>query len=83
MHVVDIHAAANDLEQLIDRALTGEEIVITRDGVPVVKLEPVQVELPRRQRGSLEGRVIVPDSFFAPLPERELAGWEDEVPRVP
>ena len=33
--------AKNRLSQLIDRALEGEEIVITRHGHPVVLLKPV------------------------------------------
>lgn len=33
--------AKNELSDLIDRALRGEEVVITRDGRPVVALRPV------------------------------------------
>jgi prevent-host-death family protein len=29
-------------DELIDRSLEGEVIVITRDGVPVIELSPVQ-----------------------------------------
>jgi prevent-host-death family protein len=40
--------AKNHLPKLIDRALTGEEIVITRRGKPVVELKPTapRPELP-------------------------------------
>jgi prevent-host-death family protein len=34
--------AKNQLSKLIDRALTGEDIVITRRGEPVVELRPVR-----------------------------------------
>jgi prevent-host-death family protein len=34
--------AKNQLSKLIDRALKGEGIVITRRGQPVVELKPVQ-----------------------------------------
>jgi prevent-host-death family protein len=34
--------AKNQLSKLIDRALKGEGIVITRRGQPVVKLKPVR-----------------------------------------
>jgi prevent-host-death family protein len=30
------------LDELIDRALDGEIIIITRDGVPVVEMRPAQ-----------------------------------------
>jgi prevent-host-death family protein len=33
--------AKNQLSQLIDRALEGEQVVITRHGRPVVELKPV------------------------------------------
>ncbi|MBV8868107.1 MAG: type II toxin-antitoxin system Phd/YefM family antitoxin [Acetobacteraceae bacterium] len=38
--------AKNQLSELIDRALSGEGVVITRHGRPVVELRPVQA--PRR-----------------------------------
>ncbi len=34
--------AESHLSDLIDRALTGEAVVITREGQPVVELKPVQ-----------------------------------------
>jgi prevent-host-death family protein len=34
--------AKNQLSDLIDRALKGEDVVITRHGQPVVELKPVQ-----------------------------------------
>jgi prevent-host-death family protein len=34
--------ARNQLSELIDRALRGERVVITRHGHPVVELRPVQ-----------------------------------------
>jgi prevent-host-death family protein len=34
--------AKNQLSELIDRALAGEGVVITRHGCPVVELKPVQ-----------------------------------------
>ena len=34
--------ARNRLSELIDRALGGEGVVITRHGTPVVELKPVQ-----------------------------------------
>jgi prevent-host-death family protein len=37
-----IAEAKNQLSRLIDRALAGEPVVITRRGEPVVELKPVQ-----------------------------------------
>ena len=41
MSTHSVAEAKNRLSQLIDRALKGEEIVITRHGHPVVVLRPV------------------------------------------
>lgn len=38
--------AKNHLSELIERALKGEDVVITRHGTPVVELRPVQVARP-------------------------------------
>lgn len=39
--------ATTKLSALIDRALKGEDVVITRDGRPVVSLRPVEAQTPR------------------------------------
>lgn len=75
MHIVNVHAAKTHLSRLIEQACAGEEIVIARNNQPVVKLVPIRGTEPRRQRGSLEGRVVVSDSFFDPLPPDELDAW--------
>jgi antitoxin (DNA-binding transcriptional repressor) of toxin-antitoxin stability system len=72
MQIVDLDAAESDLSRLIERACAGEDIVIAREGVPAVWLMPVRSEQSRRQRSSLEGQVIVRDSFFDPLPPEEV-----------
>jgi prevent-host-death family protein len=75
MAIINVHAAKTNLSRLIERACEGEEIVIARNNEPVVRLVPVQAARPRRRRGSLEGQVFVPDSFFEPLPEDDLESW--------
>jgi prevent-host-death family protein len=46
--------AKNQLSKLINRALKGEGIVITRRGQPVVELKPVQPPLRRMTPADLE-----------------------------
>ena len=75
MAIFNVHSAKSNLSRLIERACDGEEIVIARNNEPVVKLVPVHAPTPRRQRGSLQGQVVVPDTFFDPLPEDELRMW--------
>ena len=53
MPVYGVAEAKNTLPKLIDRALQGEEVVITRHGKPVAELRPVQ-QRPTPPRGTLE-----------------------------
>ena len=73
--LVNIHEAKTHLSRLIERAVAGEEIIIAKAGEPKVRLTPVRVGDERRP-GRFAGLVVVPDAFFKPLPEAELAEWE-------
>lgn len=76
MKPVPIHKAKTDLSRLIERAQAGEEVIIARGREPVVRLVPVERTVPERKFGALEGKLVVDDAFFEPLPEHELASWE-------
>jgi antitoxin (DNA-binding transcriptional repressor) of toxin-antitoxin stability system len=39
---VNMHEAKTHFSRLVERALAGEEVVIARDGVPLVTLEPIR-----------------------------------------
>lgn len=75
MVIVNVHEAKTNLSRLLKRAEAGEDVVIARNGKPVARLTPVRKQ-GERQPGSIEGLFTVPDSFFDPLPEEELALWE-------
>jgi len=61
---VGMHEAKTTLSKLVDAAQSGEEVVITRRGQPVAKLEPVSVgALRKSQYGSLKGRIEIADDF--------------------
>ncbi len=77
MSTVNVHEAKTHLSRLLARVEAGEEIVIARSGKPVARLVAHQGGRPVRRFGSLEGRLTVDDSFFDPLPESELAAWEE------
>jgi prevent-host-death family protein len=76
MKAVPIHEAKARLSSLIQRACEGEDVVISRNRQPVVRLVPVHRAAPKRQFGALRGKVRVDASFFEPLPEEELRAWE-------
>jgi len=60
-----MHEAKTHLSKLVERAEAGEDIVIQRNGKPVVRLVPV-VEEPRSLasvRGAWRGRVRIAKDF--------------------
>jgi prevent-host-death family protein len=78
MTTVTVHEAKTNLSKLIARALSGEEIVIARRNVPTVKLVAVPALKKPRLLGAFKGQFELPDSFFDPLPDEELALWNGE-----
>lgn len=72
---VNMHEAKTELSKLVERALAGEDVVIARAGVPVVRLVPI-ARSGQRVLGQWRGKVKVADDFDAPLPDQVLADWE-------
>ncbi len=67
MKQVNVYEAKTHLSKLLQEAVDGEDIVIARDGVPLVRLVPVE-PVPRRSfLGILKGGVYMADDFDAPL----------------
>jgi prevent-host-death family protein len=69
MATVSVYNARAEFSQLIERALAGEDIVITRRGKPAVRLVPVEEPQQARKPGALQGKLELPESFFDPLPD--------------
>lgn len=69
MKPVTIHAAKTNLSRLIERACAGEEVIIARGKIPVVRLVPVAPAFLGRKFGVLRDRLAIDDSFFDPLPD--------------
>ncbi len=69
--------AKTHLASLIKEAIAGQEVVIARDETPLVRLVPIANRDPTAHRlgGDLEGRVSLPDRFFAPLSEPDAEDW--------
>ena len=75
MHVVNVHQAKTGLSRLLVRVEAGEDVVIARRGQPVARLVACKAPV-KRQPDVQTGKILVPDTFFDPLPEEELAAWE-------
>ncbi len=68
---VSVYEAKSKLSQMINKALEGEEVVITRNGQDTVKLTPVKTK--REWIGMWKGKIKIHDSFYEPLDEETLA----------
>ena len=75
MFVVNVHQAKTQLSRLLARVEAGEDVVIARRGEPVARLVGCKPRS-KRQADILKGKIVIPDSFFDPLPEEELTAWE-------
>ena len=73
---VNMHEAKTHFSRLVERALAGEQIVIARDGVPLVTLEPLRRVGQPRTPGLSRGRGRVAGDFDAPLDEETLREFE-------
>ncbi|MGD9617263.1 MAG: type II toxin-antitoxin system Phd/YefM family antitoxin [Alphaproteobacteria bacterium] len=63
--IVNMHKAKTTLSRLVERALAGEEVIIARDGTPLVRLVPVPQNPEKRIPGRSQGKIrISPDFEF-------------------
>lgn len=67
MTTVNVGQAKTELSRLIALALAGEEVEIARDGIPVVRLVPLEPARPGAQflaaAGSLAGEIRISEDF--------------------
>ena len=74
--------AEYDADGIREAVEAGREYTIMKGGKPVAKVVPIEPEPKSRGWGAWEGRYQLPDSFFEPLSDDELAAWDgsDEPP---
>ena len=74
---VNVHHAKTHLSRLIEKAESGEEVVIARNGQPAVRLVPVAKTGERPLLGALKGKFTLSEDFHqsdAELEELMLHG---------
>ena len=72
----NIHSAKTHFSKLINKALSGDEVIIARAGKPLVKLVPVGAgEETCRIPGSAKGKIIINPDFDSSMSEEELSDW--------
>jgi len=86
MHTVSLFDAKTHLSKLIGELVSGHEseIVISRHGKPVVRMEAVRPKEVARRIGVAKGRFTVPDDIDAANPEiARLFAAEGKTPYAP
>jgi prevent-host-death family protein len=74
--IVNMHEAKTSLSKLVERALAGEEVVIARNGQPLVRLVPVPKDAKPRIPGRGKGKIWIAPDCFDEMSEEELDLWE-------
>lgn len=68
---VNVHQAKTHLSRLLKRVEAGEEITISRAGMPVARLIAAAPKGKTRPMGMDRGKIWIADDFDAPNPELE------------
>ena len=67
MYQIELDKAKSQLDALLQTALDGEEVVITCNDEPVLKLVPVAKSNGRRKAGTAKGMISMTEDFDEPL----------------
>ena len=75
-----VHEAKTNLSKLIEKACSGEEVIIARGKEPVVKLVALGTAARQRIPGGYEGKISWTPDAFEPLTDQEMRelGFEAE-----
>jgi prevent-host-death family protein len=74
--IYNLYEAKTSLSRLVDRAASGEEIILSKAGKPMAKLVPYHRSAASRQPGGWEGQVRISEDFDSPLPPEIQAAFE-------
>ena len=74
--LVNMHEAKTHFSRYVSKALAGEEVLIAKNGKPMVRLVPFTAPNGERTPGLSAGSVIVGDDFNNQLPQDLLEEFE-------
>lgn len=75
MHITNISDAKAQLSALIERVLSGDEVIIGKAGKPVAKIIPYDKKAEKRTPGALKDKIRISDDFDD-LPEEIAEAFE-------
>ena len=67
MQQIELKEVSSHLNDLIQSALNGEEVLILEGEKPILKLTRVEIGKSRRRRGTAKGLIHMAEDFDAPL----------------
>ncbi len=78
MSVFSVHEAKNHLSKILALLDSGEEIIISRCGMPVARILPFEQPAAVRTPDALKNQIEFDNSFFDEFPAEELAVWNQK-----
>ena len=82
MYSVEFPEVQADLEELLRRVLSGEEVIISQAGTPIARIVPITQQSLPRTPGLDRGKVEIAPDFDAPLPEDILNDFLGSVDKL-
>ena len=79
MRTVNLHGAKRKLSRLLDAAAAGEQITITKEGKPMVKLVRVGAEEKVARTGFLAGQGHIPENYDTLYSQKIAESFDDAV----
>ena len=76
MTTVDILDAETSFLDLVEQAASGKDVVVSRNGKPLVRITRQSAPKRRIRFGVLKGKMTIAPDFDAPLPADDLSGFE-------
>ena len=73
---VDLADAESRLSEYLDRVERGEIVILCRRNVPVAEIRPLPRPLTEPRPIGTDPDLVIPDSFFDPLPDDVLDAFE-------
>lgn len=74
---LNVQEAKTHLSRYLDRVEEGETLILCRRNVPIAEIRPIRKRTRRpRTPGLFKGQIVIPPSFFDPLPDEDLDAWE-------
>ncbi len=81
MIMVNIFDVKAKLSEYLEAVGRGERVMICKRNRPIAELRRVDAAPAARRLGTAVGTVTIPASFFEPLPDDVLEGFEGRPPR--